>query len=142
MSQTWQGRPGQYVLQNQQLSGVGGGQNGAGGCDCKGTCCIPTAEAHYQVKPASTIAGTNALDAVNGGKTLPNRVAIEFYNAGSQTFEVSNQANFNYGDGSGRPVAAGASYSIAIGPAQEGSTQHYIACSTGTCDCRITELGR
>jgi hypothetical protein len=143
---TQSARRGVYSLQDQSLAGGGpAGQGGSGGCDCNHQCCVPSAEKHYNGAKASgiaaTAAGTTPVDGPNS-PTLANRMAIEFYNAGTQIFEISNQASFNYGDGSGRPVQPNTPYAFNIGPASEGnSTLHYIACQSGTCDCRVTEVG-
>lgn len=139
---SWQAPGQRYMLQDQSLSQPGG-PNGQKSCSDH-ACCVPTAEKHYNAHGnagnSSTDSGNNAIDGP-GSQTLASRMAIEFYNAGSQTFEIGN-APFTYGDGNGRPVASGASYAFNIGPSNEAnSTQHYIACSTGTCDCRITEVG-
>lgn len=115
------------------------GQPAGSTCDCNKTCCIGDAEVHYQ---ATTNSGTNAVDSPGGtGKTLLNRAAIEFYNAGTNVIEVSNQP-FSFGDGNGRPIQPNTSWSIAIGPANSTKgTTHYIDSGSGTFDCRITELG-
>lgn len=129
--------PGRYdksALQQASGSGPGGGP----GCACDKTCCIAGSEKHYQV---TTNSGTTAIDAPGSSPTLSNRVAIEFYNAGTVTFEVSNKP-FTYGDGNGRPVLAGASYPLQVGAANStAGTQHYIQGASSPFDCRVTELG-
>lgn len=132
MTMTW--GPGRYDTSSQSSSAAGGSAGTA--CDCKKTCCIATTETHYRVTGSNTVANNNAIDGPNSS-TLANRTAIEFYNAGTITFEVSTVSNFAYGDGAGRPVAPGASYSLQIGS----GVQHYIVGAGGTYDCRVTEVG-
>lgn len=134
-------------MQGTSLAGLAG-QGPQGGCDCNHQCCVPSAESHYNgvvggnanTGLGSTTSG-EALDAPVNSATLPNRAAIEFYNAGSVAFEISNVKGFKYGDGRGRPVAPGTPYAFNIGPASESSNLHYIACSSTGCDVRITEVG-
>ena len=129
--------PGRYDKTSTQQAGIAGNGAGGSGCDCNATCCIAKNEYHYQVKTSS---GKVAVDAPGTG-TLSHRAAMEFYNAGTVTFEVSNQP-FVYGDGTGRPVLAGAAYSLQVGPAnQTAGTTHYIQGASDPFDCRITELG-
>lgn len=134
---------GTYAFQQQQLQGAG--TQGGQACDCKKTGFIPAQEIHYNgvgnpgINTTGGLGNNTALDN-SKSPTLANRVAMEFYNAGTQTLEISTSSQFVYGDGSGRPIAPGTAWSITIGPAAAGP-QHYVACSSGTCDLRITELG-
>ena len=144
---SWVAPPDQYALQPQKLAGAGAPGSSTSNCSDH-ACCVPSAEAHYSAAASKTKGTTQttadkiAIDGPNTG-TLPNRMAVEFYNAGTVVFEISNQPNFNYGDGTGRPVQPNTPYAFNVGPASVGnSTLHYIACATaGPCDCRITEVG-
>ena len=138
--------PGTYVMQNQSLAGLSG-QTPGGGCDCNHQCCVPSAEKHYNgvvngvtnTGLGSTVSG-GALDDTNT-PTLPNRAAIEFYNAGTVVFEISNVKGFKYGDGTGRPVQPNTPYAFNVGPAAGTGNYHYVACASSGCDVRITEVG-
>jgi hypothetical protein len=135
-------------MQPQNLAGLAG-QTPDGGCSCNHMCCVPTAEKHYNGSVngvpnpglGSTVSGPAALDDPVNSQTLPNRAAIEFYNAGTVVFEISNVKGFKYGDGNGRPVQPNTPYAFNIGPSTATANLHYIACASTGCDVRITEVG-
>lgn len=107
----------------------------------KATFGVATREVHYQATPGAVTPVAIDDPQSTSALTLPNRVAMEFYNAGTQTIEVSLNSNFKFGDGTGRPIPAGAAWFITIAPSATTGQKHYALAQSGTGDLRITELG-